>query len=78
MEKMETTVQGLGINYEGYGDLILLCPKLYSIYLKGDYTSMIDFLVPSDLLVRISALRPKPCFRLWSLGFRVWGLGFRA
>ena len=52
-------------------------PKAVFYLLKGGLYKYDRLLSTINLLVRISAPSPKPCFRLWSLGFRVWGLGFR-
>ena len=34
-KKMGTTIWGLGIEYGVYGDLIIIYPQPYSIYLRG-------------------------------------------
>ena len=67
---METTMKGLGfrvivppkwIEYGVYGDLIVICPKPYSIHLRG--TRISSFWIPWNLeKMRVSSLE------LWGKG----------
>ena len=46
-KKMETTYNGLGYRIYGvYGDLIIIDPKPYSIYFKGDYKPLRSLHIP--------------------------------